>query len=175
MIIRYDFIPNRPPVLVCNDPRQRFGNLCAGDGIGNVKQIPQPGRIGVSVKYRDTVCAALDPATRIIIPVGYVGHGCGGGALLVNQKLVWETIIISNGRCPQKCFPAVAALRDGLQLLFGKRTDIFIFCHRLLLIARAVLLLTVWHFQVPATSYLPAYTQSAEHKKRVSRYLCVSQ
>ena len=96
-------------------------------------------------------------------------------ARVSNQKLVWETIIISNGRCPQKCFPSVAALRDGLQLLFGKRTNIFIFCHRLLLIARAVLLLTVWHFQVPATSYLPAYTQSAEHKKRVSRYLCVSQ
>ena len=75
----------------------------------------------------------------------------------------------------QKCFPSVTALRDGLQLLFGKRTDIFVFSHRLLLIARAVLLLTVWHFQVPATSYLPAYTQSAEHKKRVSRYLCVSQ
>ena len=129
VIIRYDFIPNRPPVLVCNDPRQRFGNLCTGDGIGNVKQIPQPGRIGASVKYRDTVRAALDPAARIIIPVGYVGHGCGGGALLVNQKLVRETIIISNGRCPQKCFPALAIFRNGLQLLLGKRTNVLKFSH----------------------------------------------
>ena len=175
MIIRYDFIPNRPPVLVCNDPRQRFGNLCTGDGIGNVKQIPQPGRICPRVKYRDTVCAALDPATRIIIPVSYVGHGCGGGALLVNQKLVRETIIISNGRCPQKCFPTVTALRDGLQLLFGKRTDIFVFSHLLLLIVHKVPVLIVSNSLTPAIDNQPDDNHIHLHRKPVFRSCCGSQ
>lgn len=83
--------------------------------------------------------------------------------------------IISNCRCLQKCFPAVAALRDGLQLLFGKRTDIFVFCHLLLLIVHKVPVLIVSNSLTPAIDNQPNDNHIHLHRKPVFRSCCGSQ
>ena len=54
------------------------------NSVGNIKQIPQPGRIGAGVKYRCAVRTTLYPTACVFIPVVHVRHGGGGGVLCIN-------------------------------------------------------------------------------------------
>ena len=94
-----------------------------------------------------------------------------------NNQQVNETIDMNAGygRCLQKCFPTVTALRDGLQLLFGKCTDTFIFCHLLLLIVHKVPVLIVSNSLTPAIDNQPNDNHIHLHRKPVFLSCCGSQ
>ena len=129
LIVVDDFIPHRFPVLVGDCPRQTFVGSRLRDRIRNVEQIPQCHHFFFDIQYRDAVRTALDLTTCFLVPVFHIRNGCCGGILAVNQQLVGKVIVIGDGRCVQKCFPALAIFRNGLQLLLGKRTNVLKFSH----------------------------------------------
>lgn len=97
---------------------RRLGVFAARPGVCYIEQIAHAfASVRRSLYHADTLCAAIDTPVLPLIPERQIGAGCCIRALIVDQHLRLEVVLIHSCRSVQKALPAFRVTAEIPQCL----------------------------------------------------------